>query len=235
MSVRTKLVLSMAVIAGVLVIPAVYGLSQLHEVRTIANSLEGKHAAAQVSLGELQDVLNRADRLGRRYVALGEPATRKRLETTLRSADGPIARLRDVGYDSGARRLSARMRSVVEDAENLYEAVEDGEIERATAYFDQFTSSLVSVREATRSVAAWIDERSTAAAARAGRVARRATLITAIGIAAGFVLVVGLGLAITRDITVPLGRLTAATEDVAEGRFEGTTIWTWGGRTSWGR
>lgn len=221
MTVRTRLVLSMAAIAAVLVVPAVYGLSRLHEVQDIAGRLEGQHAAAQVALGEVEGAVGRADRLGRQYVALGEPSAREQLRTTLWSAESAIARLRTAGYARGADRLAARMDEATRHAGRLYALVGDGETGRATAYFDRYAASLDSVRRTVRQVAERVDARSTAAAERAGRIGRRATLTTAFGIGAGLLLAIGTGLVITRNITVPLDRLRAATEEVAEGNLEG--------------
>lgn len=219
MSVRTRLLLSMGALAAVLVLPALYGLNQLREVERIANSLEGKHAAAQVALGNLQRQLNRADRLQREYVALGEPSTRRELEDVIGTTGAAVARLRWAGYDEGARRLRAGLQEVHARASELYDLVEAGETQEATARFDRFVSALSAVRTTGRSVAAEIDRRSTAAASRAGRIAGRATLTTALGVAGGLLLAIVLGRVTTRTITAPLGRLREATESVAEGKF----------------
>lgn len=219
MSVRTRLLLAMGGIAVVLVVPALHGLQQLREVQRIARTLEGRHAAAQVALGDLQSLLDRADRLQRAYVALGEPSAREGLEAAVDSAGGAVERLREAGYGDGARRLTDRLTEVRESSGEVHDLVESGETRAATARFDQFVAAVSAVRAAARAVAAEIDRRSTAAAERAGRIARRATLTTAGGVAAGLLMAVLLGLLITRSLTSPLARLRVATESLAEGEF----------------
>lgn len=210
-------------IAAVLVVPAVYGLHELREVRGIATSLGGRHAAAQVALGDLQGQLNRSDRLQREYVALGEPSSHRRLEATIDSAGRAVERLREAGYGDGAGRLSRALERVRARSEEVRELVEAGDRRTATARFDQFVAAVSSVRTVARSVAAEIDRRSTAAAGRAERIARRATLNTAAGVATGILLAVLMGLLITRNLTTPLARLRAATESLAEGEFQRDT------------
>lgn len=219
MSVRARLLLSTGAIAAVLVLPAVYGLYQLREVESIASGLEGRHAAAQVALGNLQSLLTRADRLQREYVALREPATRRELEAVLDSTESPVAGLREAGYGEGATRLAGGLEELRGTADTLQSLVEAGETRRATARFERFAASLSAVQASSRSVASEIDRRSTAAAARAGRIARRATVTAAVGVGVGLLLAVGLGLFATRSITAPLTRLRAATESVAHGDF----------------
>lgn len=221
MSVRTRLLLATGAIAAVLALPAVYGLYQLRQVQAIADGLEGRHAAAQVALGDLQRMLTRADRLQREYVALGERATRSELTSVIDSTEGPVARIREAGYEARARRLRSGLARIRAATERLYDLVEAGETRRATARFDDFVEALSAVRADSRSLAVEIDRRSTAAAGRAGRLAHRATLTAAVSVAVGLVLAIGLGLAITRNITAPLARLRAATESVAEGELDG--------------
>lgn len=220
MSVRARLLLAMGGIAAVLVVPAAYGLHQLREVQRIATNLGGRHAAAQVALGDLQRQLNRSDRLQREYVALGEPSTHRRLEATIDSAGRAAGRLREAGYGGGARQLTDGLERVRARSDEVRELVEAGERRTATAKFAQFAAAVSSVRAGARSVAAEIDRRSTAAAGRAGRISRRATLNTAAGVAAGILLAVLMGLLITRNLTSPLTRLRAATESLAEGEFQ---------------
>lgn len=208
-------------IAAVVVLPAVYSLYQLREVESIANSLEGEHAAAQVALADLQSLLNRADRLQREYLALGEPSTREELEELIGSAPRPVERLRWAGYEEGARHLTTALEGVRGESADLNDLVEAGETRKATAYFDQFVAALSSVRAIARGVASEIDRRSTADAVRAGRIAHRATITAAVGVVVGLLLAIGLGLVITRNITRPLTRLTAATRSVAEGELRG--------------
>src|SRR5690606_33885709 len=86
MTARTRLILTVTGSALLLVIPALYGMLQLAELRDIALELRGRHAAASVDLGLLQAELARLERFQRSYIATPQPELLEGMQDALAHA-----------------------------------------------------------------------------------------------------------------------------------------------------
>src|SRR5512142_724065 len=109
MTLRTRLVLSIGGIALLVVLPALYGASQLARLRDIAEDLHGRHAAAFLALGRLQASLADLDRNERSFIATPTPQARTGMDQSLAQARGELGRLDDAGYASATRSIRARL------------------------------------------------------------------------------------------------------------------------------
>ena len=69
MTVRTRLVTTIAGVAILAALPSIYAVQRLGELRDIASDLRREHAAAFVAVGRLQTSLAEFDRFQRSYVA----------------------------------------------------------------------------------------------------------------------------------------------------------------------
>lgn len=219
MSVRTRLTLSLVGIALLLSVPALYGVNRLQTVRDIAVELKGRHAAAQVALGELQVALDRADQAGRRYTALGEEEAWFGMTAALAAGWEAAARLDSAGYERDARVVAQQLDALSVTAQRLRELVAAGRMQAATAWFGQVAAQSAVVRRATARTAARVDERSTEAATRAENLSRRATATAGIALGVALLLALMLGGILTRGFTRPLRDLRSAMAVVADGRF----------------
>jgi signal transduction histidine kinase len=98
MSLRQRVVLTLAVITAILVVPAVYAVVSLRELRGIADQLHSRDADALLALGELQRASAEADRLAQVYVVFYEdprgPGVRAQNDSALRQVDAALAQLR---------------------------------------------------------------------------------------------------------------------------------------------
>lgn len=219
MSVRTRLTLSLVGIAVLLSVPALYGVNRLQTVRDIAVELKGRHAAAQVALGELQVALDRAEQAGRRYTALGEEEAWSEMSAAFAAGWEAAARLDSAGYERDARVVAQQLDALSVTAQRLRELVAAERMPEATAWFGQVAAQSAVVRRATARTAARVDERSTEAATRAENLSRRATATAGIALGAALILALLLGGVLTRGFTRPLRDLRSAMAVVADGRF----------------
>jgi len=136
MTIRSRLLASFAVVAGLLMLPMAYGLQQLRAVRGIAVALRTEHAEAYAALGTLREGLVEFDRHARSYVIVPDPAFRSGLGQALARAGEATGRLASVGYTQ-AEPLGADLDSLGARTRALDLLVAAGRAEEATAFLRQ--------------------------------------------------------------------------------------------------
>ena len=87
LTLRRRLVITLACMALVLVLPAFYAIERLDEIRDIAFELKGRHGAAEVALSRLEADLGQVEASLRSYVA--DPSPESRAGTVSTSGSGP--------------------------------------------------------------------------------------------------------------------------------------------------
>jgi len=219
-TVRTRLLATLLAIALLLVVPALYGLSRLTELRDITFELTGRHAAAAVALGRIQTSIADLDRHQRSFIAASAPASRLEMWESLRKAESELTRLRQAGYAMESRALAAALEELDIATGRIDNLVESGQAVEATAYFRDVRLLLADAQASVDPVAAAIDQRSTGAAFRAQEISSAATGATLAVMFVSVVLAICVGLWLTSSITGALEKLQRATARVAEGEFE---------------
>jgi len=219
MTVRTRLLGTMALMAALLLVPAIYAAARLREVRDIARELRARHAAALLAMGRLHVGLAQADRFQRSYVATREPELRDSMWQALALAREQLAPLAESGYGDVARHAATRLDALEAGARATEALVESGRVEEATAELERLRPVVRSAQEVPDLIARAIDEHSEADVRRAERIGAAATR-TALVAACVFLALAGvLGLWTTGALTAPLRRLRGAMAAVASGRF----------------
>jgi signal transduction histidine kinase len=220
MTLRTRLVLSIAGIAALLSGPAIYALSRLRAVNEIADQQRNRHGLALQAIGGLQTELAELELLVREYVGLSEPEGRRQMWASMDSIDAKLRDLRTAGYDSAAaptRGNIAVLRSTIVNIDSLMLA---GEKELATTNLEQvkpFISGMYA--SSLAQITAEIHKSSQADLEQAISISRNATGTTLLVLLICGALAAALGVWTTRHMSRPITRLEAATARVANGEF----------------
>src|SRR5512142_1953971 len=126
MTLRTRLVASIAGIAVLVVLPALYGASRLARLRDIAVDLHARHAAAFLALGRLQASLAQVDSYERSYVASPTMAVRDAMNRALADSRMELAQLVQAGYGDAARSELAGLDTLDASTRQVEALVETG-------------------------------------------------------------------------------------------------------------
>lgn len=218
-SVRVRLLASLAGIVLLLAGPALYGIGRLRAVRDIAFELHDTHAASRAAVGELRTALAEADRMQRSYIAVGDSAAGVGMFMALDEARESYRRATVPGYGLSSLPLGLTLTEMATAAAETDRLMRAGETARATEHFGQVRHLFTDAEVAIRLMTAAIDRESAEATVRAETIASeaaRATLLALVG-ALALALVIGLGMA--QMLTAPLKRLGRAMSHVAQGDF----------------
>jgi signal transduction histidine kinase len=219
MTVRARLVITIGGMTLLLLIPLVFSVGRLSELREIALEQRGSHGAAFVALGRLQTAIAELDRFIRSYVATLDPELREAVAGSLREAHQRLTELQAAGYEETSAGVAVRIDSLESRLLEIAQLVDGGRPEQATALLEQSLPMLQELRAALDEVARAIDRRSLRRAIEAQQISEPAVRTTYAAAAIAIVLAMLWGLWTTRALTTPLHRLRQATADVADGEF----------------
>ncbi|HET9582357.1 MAG TPA: HAMP domain-containing sensor histidine kinase [Gemmatimonadota bacterium] len=219
MTLRTRLLLSLAVMALLLIYPALYGLSRLMEMSDVAQRLEGPQAEATAAVGRTRTALAELDRHQRAYIIAGDSLSRRAMWIALRSADRAVATLDRVGFGEAGDTVGhdlARLRAATTEIDSLVEA---GAAAEATAAFRAVAAVYEEAGEGLVAASRTIEREGTRSLAetRAGIAATRSMIaVTAV---LALLSAVGLGAWTVRAIGRPIMDLRDAMTGMAAGNF----------------
>lgn len=222
MRLRTRVLLSLLAMVGLMAIPALYGLARVMEVRDIALEMREQAAQSALAIGELETALQEFAHYQRSYVAVpDEPEAQRYAEASLQRANGLVARLRANGYEdvvANADLPLAEMRDAFEQIDLL---LRYGHLAAATDYLGYAGVPLVTrARSAMQPLAQAVDRRTRQHVAAAERSAAAATTALATAVLVAIILAIFLAFAVSSVLTRPLDRLRYSMARVAEGSFE---------------
>lgn len=217
--IRRRLILSMLGIAILLVIPAIYSLTQLNGLAGIASSQRFRHGEAYLAMGGLQARLAELDRLQRTYVIAPDSGVRADMRAVLDSAGRRVGDLRDTGYGDASRPVAASVERLARATDRIERLVAAARMDEATNYFETVKPLFEGAQNELHRLYTHVDSTS------------RAELVTARAISAGalattfFALLIcgaiafALGAWTTRELTTPVVRLSDSMALVADGEF----------------
>ena len=219
MTLRTRLILTIAGIALLLVLPAVYGIVQHARLREIATVTRNKHANANLSLGRLQARVAELDRVQRSYIATLSPELREEMRRALANARVHLTNLGAYGYAEPAQSFGERLDSIEGATNRIEQLVETGQPDAAAAEFEAVKPLFAAADSSLSSVAAEIDRESSADLERARTISDNATTTTLLALIICLVIAVLLAGWATRTIFGPVRRLRRGMAHVADGNF----------------
>ena len=221
LTLRRRLMITLACMAIVLVLPAFYAIERLDEIRDIAFDLKGRHGAAEVALSRLEADLGQVDASLRSYVADPSPEGRAGVFETLGRTRTQLASLTEAGYQDDTAATAAAIQHLEYVTLRLERLVYAGEVGRATDFFfEEIQPVLQDAKASLIPVSETVDRESDAATERAAELssATATTIPIAVFISLGFAILISV-LIVGKFIT-PLQRLRTAMSSVAEGDFE---------------
>ena len=224
MSLRKRIVLSLALISLILVAPAAYGVLSLRALQDVARTLRFRAAEASLTLGQLQRALSEVEYSERVYLAFpsGEQAAgaRQGVETSLARVDSALANLRGAGFAAQVRPTGQRwleLKAAIQQANALAGA---GQVELADTFrVRELEPRFAAVIGTLPPIGQAIDSASQAQVARAEEIATRAVTTTGLALAAALALTVLIGGWLTRTLLRPIHELRRGMAVVAEGDF----------------
>jgi signal transduction histidine kinase len=230
MTLRTRLILTITGIAILLVLPAVYAVSQLRVLNQIASTQRSLHGLAYEALGGLQARLAELDRVSRAYIVDGLAASRANTFRSLDSTRVRLIQLDTANYSQVAAAARVRIDSLgralfrVDSIMQVAVATPDSSEARATRqqasdYFETVKPLFDEAKLAAGAIGVEIDRRSGEDLDRSGTIAERAFTTTAIALFICLSIAVALGVWTTRALTRPVMQLRHAMALVADGIF----------------
>jgi signal transduction histidine kinase len=233
MSLRQRIVLTLAGITLLMSIPAAYGLYALNDLHSITRRLENRGVDATGTLGTLRNAVETASDAQRRYVALyrignlteGSPAdtTRPRMQadSAVAQADSALAVLRgDTSYaraSAPAAETWTRVRPTMARARALLASGETAQADTLQSVLeDQFREMDPRLDQIDRAILG----QTAREVQRAERVARRAASTALTTLALVLATTILIGALLTRTLLRPIALLRRGMATVAEGDFE---------------
>ena len=217
MTVRTRLILTIVGISALLALPAIYGASQLAELRAIATSRGSSYGRAFLALGRLQAALSDLARYIRSYVAVGGADQYEGIERSLADARYHLQRLHDASYSTVS--ANARLDSIDTGTREIIALFSSGQRDSATEEIDRVTQLMLSENAALDTIADAIDVRSQEDLVTAGDISGAAGATTVFALLAAVAGVIIIGYWTTRTITTPVRRLRHSMASVAAGNY----------------
>jgi signal transduction histidine kinase len=229
MRLRTRIVLTLLLMIGILSVPAAYGLSALRDLQQIARSLRYRTAQASLTLGRLQTSIEEVKTHQSTWVVMrGEfPTTSLEVRPSLDSAsartDGHFRFLREAGFGEATREAEARWKRIQgwhEEERRILDARqlvgEDASDWRQAHIFPRYDSLDASLDR----VAVAIDAVGRRDVIRAQHIADRGVQGALMALAVALAVTVTIGAWLTRGLLRPIHQLQHGMAKVAEGDFE---------------
>jgi signal transduction histidine kinase len=223
MSLRQRIVLTLAGITLLLALPAAYALLGLDDLHKIIHTFRTRDAQALLSLGRLQSSVATVADAQVRYVALGDDPRGMELRSRVDSTSAEVARALEELTESygAATRPAARhwqvLRATIAEERRLRAA---GNPRADTLQQEVLSPAFDRMDDLLTPIAAAIQARGEADVQRAERVARTTLTTELIGLALALAATLIIGTWLTRTLLRPIGELRKGMATVAEGDFE---------------
>ncbi|HEY0809698.1 MAG TPA: HAMP domain-containing sensor histidine kinase [Longimicrobiales bacterium] len=219
MKLRTRLLLTLVALALLLSIPAIYALSRLTELRSIAGAQRTTHARALLQQGELTTNIAELDSYERAYIVEPRDAQRVGMERTLREARARLDTLNQLGYGSATPPAERVLAQLQQASNQVVRLVEGGRMGEATAYYENVKPLVEQAQTSLQQIARAIDERSRADVLEAGRISNGAARTTLAVLVVSLIAAALFGLYMGSNIARPILELRRTMGAVAEGDF----------------
>lgn len=221
LTLRRRLVLTLSCMAVVLVLPALYAIQRLDEVRDIAFELKTEHGAADVALSRLETGLGQIDASLRSYIADPSPESRAGVFERLGNARTQLSDLELAGYGDEALETTAAVTRLESATLRLERLVYGGDVTAATDFFfEEVRPVLEMVASSLIPISAAVDLRSEAATERAAEVSSSSASTIPFAVLISLGLAIAIGILIIGRLITPLQQLRRAMAKVAQGEFE---------------
>lgn len=227
MTLRDRIVVSLLAIAVLLVLPAIYGLFALRELRQVAQDLRARDAVSALALGRLQTAYGETENWERIYLALAtqDPADRAeakaRVASNVERAEAELRRLVAAGYGAEATPALQQWVQVRQAIGREQALVEAGQIELADTVRSRVVDpAFAAVDSALDPISAAINRAGAAQVSRAQEIATRAATTTLVALAVALAAALIIAGWLTGSLVRPIQELRRGMAVVAGGDFD---------------
>lgn len=219
MTLRWRLVLTIAGIALLLVVPSAVAVSHLYNLRDLAADQRTTHGAAYIALGALQSSLSKLGSAATDYNIDPIEPHRQAMLGKLDSARIHIRELSAAGYEESASRLEEVTDRAAIEMRRVELLTMDGRLNEGTTQLDTLDARLALADSLIALTFNEIDRNSTRDLERASSLSTSAATTAFSALLVCVALAVILGAWTTRALTKPIVRLRNAMAVVADGNF----------------
>jgi len=219
MTLRRRLVLTIAGIALLLVVPSAVAVLRLYELRDLAAQQRKSHGAAYIALGALQSSLSKLGSTATDFNIDPIEPHRRAMLGKLDSARMHIRELAVAGYGDHARGLEREIGRAAVEMRRVELLTMDGRLEDGTTQLDTLDARLSVADSLIALTFKEIDRRSTEDLETASSISTTAATTAFSALLVCVALAVILGAWTTRALTKPIVRLRNAMAVVADGNF----------------
>jgi signal transduction histidine kinase len=220
MSLRTRIILTIASIALLLAIPGLYAVRQLDQLQSIMSGQVQRAARGNLAVGRLQVRLAEFERLQAAYAAFPGGDVRDEARAALTRAREHLVNLERFGYEEESRPAGALLDRLDSGFTRIEALVAAGQMEEATDAVEAMRPAIAGADEVLTEVSNAIDARSRAEMERARDLSDAAATSTVLALAICMTFAALLGLWTTRALIIPIARLRRAMAEVAGGKFQ---------------
>ncbi len=221
MTLRTRLALSLVIIAAVLIVPLLVARSAIERLKTDVRELREVEFQASLVLGRLRDALGE---VRAREVALNvvkSDTVRDQLDRALRNATTLADSLVRYKLDSSATLIQRSLAGIVPAARAEYEAVRSGASEKADTISQSTIAPLLRVAEKALVPAEQeLRRRTSERVVAAEEALSDAERVSLAALAVALLLATGIALWLTRSISEPVRALEEGMRAVADGELD---------------
>lgn len=218
MTVRTRLILTIAGISVLLAVPAIYGASRLAALRDIAREQQARHARSFLMLGRLQATLEETDRLTRSYLVTTAPDQRNSIERSLGQGASLVDSLQRA-YPTNTKPIANRLATIDSASRRVIALMAAGDATMASAEFERIKPHFSAAHIDLDRLAGAVERSSNRDMREAQRISDAGLGTTLLALGGSLLAVLLIGSWTTGAITVPLRRLRASMAAVAGGDF----------------
>lgn len=220
MTVRARLLAGFAAVGVVTLLPSLFAVSQLAQLRHLAVEGRSGQAAAVTGLGEMQALLADLDRLERSLVVTSDSALDRVAREVVDSLVSTHERLLASPYTERARTLTLAVSRIDTLSTEVAAHVATGRTPEATAGVEAMFEAFSALDRRLSAAGASIDAEAQTDFLRAERMSGSARARTLALLLVAILLGGGVVLATTRALTEPLSKLRRAMAHVADGQLE---------------
>ncbi|MGH7552462.1 MAG: ATP-binding protein, partial [Longimicrobiales bacterium] len=214
------LILSIVGISTLLVVPAIYSVTQLDQLNDIASVQRTRHGEAYLAMGGLQARLAELNRLQRTYIIAPDAEVHEDMRSALDSARARLNELGTAGYGETARNVANLVDSLNLATSRIEQLVAEGRKQEASDYFlTQVRPLFINAEMELRRVYAYVDRTSRRELETAGIISSAAIATTLAALLICATVAFGLGAWTTRALTTPIMRLRDSMALVADGEL----------------
>ena len=217
---KSRLVLTIAIVGLLMMIPTMYALSRLKALSSIAKTATTSHGRAYSSLGRYGARLGDLNRVESVYIINVDDRSRMARDSALTEAGLYLDSLDASGYASRAKPARAHYDRIVSTIAEIDGLLARNQKLEATAMFERVKDQFNAAQATNDHILAAIDTAALTGNQRAAGIITSAISTTGVALAACLAIALAIGAWMTRNLLRPVAQLRHSMARVAGGSFD---------------